>query len=613
MPYASIERPSIQISLLKSVVERAGHSAATFHFNLDFVAALKQHLNDAANEVYDTIVQHRFAAGDWFFAKAAFGAAAPDPQLMLDCWVDNGELAAEYADSLLDLYEVVVPEYVTGLAEGVDWSAFDVVGFSSTFQQNVSSFALARQIKERHPDVVILFGGSNFDDVMGREWVRSMPFIDFAIQGEAEESLTAFLAALSTDQSPLGVPGVVGRSSGAVVGTPAESIEDLNRSPAPDYTEYFDRLERLQLMHRLEVQVPFESARGCWWGEKRHCTFCGLNQQAMSYRSKDAGQVLRDLTDVALRHRVVAFTAVDNIMDRSYFDTLMPELASQGRPFRLFYETKADLTRDEVELLVRGGVDIIQPGIESLSSHVLSLMRKGTRAIWNVNVLRWLTYYGLVVHWNMLYGLPGETTEDIADQTRAVRQLTHLEAPGSFGRVWMERFSPLFRERDQFPVDYIEPNARYRYVYPDHVDLDQASYFFDYSFEHTLPDEAFAELGAAVQRWRDLWEDPESPPTMLAEHHDGEVWILDNRDRESERKHHLVGHRAAIHQACWETWRTPKQIAEETGLAIDTVAEGLASLVEQQLLYQDRNLYVSLALPSDPPNIRARPSLLLDR
>jgi hypothetical protein len=53
----------------------------------------------------------------------------------------------------------------------------------------------------------------------------------------------------------------------------------------------------------------------------------------------------------------------------------------------MFYEVKANLTREHLRLMSRAGVTLCQPGLESLSSHVLHLMRKGVRAAQNVNVL----------------------------------------------------------------------------------------------------------------------------------------------------------------------------------------------------------------------------------
>ena len=44
----------------------------------------------------------------------------------------------------------------------------------------------------------------------------------------------------------------------------------------------------------------------------------------------------------------------------------------------------------------------IQPGIESLSDHVLKLMRKGTTALQNIQLLKWCREYGVQPEWNLL-------------------------------------------------------------------------------------------------------------------------------------------------------------------------------------------------------------------
>ena len=55
-------------------------------------------------------------------------------------------------------------------------------------------------------------------------------------------------------------------------------------------------------------------------------------------------------------------------------------------------------------MMAQAGITAIQPGLESMSSRVLSLMRKGVRAAQNINVLRWALYYGIDVSWNVLWG-----------------------------------------------------------------------------------------------------------------------------------------------------------------------------------------------------------------
>jgi radical SAM superfamily enzyme YgiQ (UPF0313 family) len=73
---------------------------------------------------------------------------------------------------------------------------------------------------------------------------------------------------------------------------------------------------------RHQVWIPFESARGCWWGAKHHCTFCGLNGSAMRFRAKSPQRVLSELADLARRHHSFRFEAVDNILEPRYLKDL---------------------------------------------------------------------------------------------------------------------------------------------------------------------------------------------------------------------------------------------------------------------------------------------------
>ena len=142
--------------------------------------------------------------------------------------------------------------------------------------------------------------------------------------------------------------------------------------------------------------------------------------------------------------------------------------------------------------MAQAGVTRIQPGIESLSSNVLRLMRKGVRAIQNVNLLRWAQYYDICVDWNLLWGFPGETEQDYTDQAAAIPHLLHLPPPASANRIWLERFSPLFTEHDTFRLRRRTPEPSYRYVYPGNVDIERVAYFFDYDLDGGLPDSAYA-------------------------------------------------------------------------------------------------------------------------
>src|SRR5262245_11680805 len=279
---------------------------------------------------------------------------------------------------------------------------------------------------------------------MGREWVRALPFIDYAVNGEADEALPDLLTALSSGGSPAEVPGVISRivEPGPAMRRP---FDRLNGLPVPNFDEYFARSERLGLLSpewRDKVDLPFESSRGCWWGARQHCTFCGLNGATMRHRQKTPARVMEELATLAERYGVFKFSAVDNIMPVDFMDGLLPALRNEGRQYLLFFETKANLTRANIKALAEAGVGTFQPGLESLSSNVLRLMRKGVRASQNVNLLRWSAHYGVNVLWNILWGFPGETEDDYAQQAVLIPHLVHLQPPIAASRISFERFSP---------------------------------------------------------------------------------------------------------------------------------------------------------------------------
>jgi radical SAM superfamily enzyme YgiQ (UPF0313 family) len=96
---------------------------------------------------------------------------------------------------------------------------------------------------------------------------------------------------------------------------------------------------------------------------------------------------------------------------------------------------KVNLTQEQIRTLAEAGVHHIQPGIESMSTHVLKLMDKGATALQNVRFLKWAEAYGMAVTWNVLLGFPGEQPEDYERQLAIIRLIPHLPAPGVASRI----------------------------------------------------------------------------------------------------------------------------------------------------------------------------------
>jgi ribosomal peptide maturation radical SAM protein 1 len=606
MPFALADRPSIQCGLLKSGLTRAGYQVEVLYLNLELAALL-------GAETYSKVSALRSdqLLGEWLFSAAAF-EHLPDPEeYRRECpGIDEtcADLGLNFAD-LCRLRDDTLPALIEQWLAERDWGAYTAVGFTSTFEQNTAALALARRIKARHPAVVTIFGGANYDGEMGAEYARAFPWIDYVVVGEGDEVLPALIERIDAGASGAGLPGVTSRCDGAVIeGGQARQVRELDALPDPDYDEYFATLFRLGHDRVLGVRPPlllFESARGCWWGQKHHCTFCGLNALGMTFRSKSPGRVHDELRRLAARYQIVNFEAVDNIIDMRYLNELCEPLAAKQYDYQLFYEVKANLNRRQLRTLARAGVRAIQPGIESLNTHILGLMRKGTTLLRNLRLLKWGYYYGMSVRWNLLTGFPGETRADYEAQERLLPLLSHLPPPTGCGPLWLERFSPYFTD-PSFPVRNVTPLRVYHYVYPaDQLNLEKVAYFFDYEMGDVLPDASHDGLRALVAEWRRRWE--EAPrPVLVYQRAPDWLQVIDRRDPASARVHALQGLEAAAYEFCGDTDHTPAAVAAHLAAADDATVDPemaermLRRFCELGLMVEEENHYFSLAVPINP-------------
>jgi ribosomal peptide maturation radical SAM protein 1 len=467
---------------------------------------------------------------------------------------------------------------------------------------------MARSIKERFPRAVTIFGGANFDGPMGREYTRVLPFIDYAVIGEGDVVLLKILERVSQGESALGTPGVVGRSAeGLSDSGPALPVQNLDDLPDPDYTEYFEALFRLGRERVIEnslPRIPFETSRGCWWGEKQHCTFCGLNDHTMKHRSKSPSQALGQLERLASRYKIINFDATDNILDYGYLEQFCRPLAEKRYDYRFFYEVKANLSPAQLRIMAEAGINSIQPGIESLNSHILSLMRKGITMLRNVRFLKWARYYGMRVFWNVLTGFPGETEDDYRQQLAVIPLLRHLPPPSGQTRISLERFSPFFFD-PSFPVAKQRPVDVYRFIYPEErIDLREIAYFFHHEMGATLPDEFHQELREQIEEWKAAWR-RRPYPTLAYQRAPGWIQIVDRRYAQTSA-HAFQDHEADIYELCGETDRTVEAVCKHLGeanasaLEPDSVRASLEKFCALGLMLEENNRFLSLAHPVNP-------------
>jgi magnesium-protoporphyrin IX monomethyl ester (oxidative) cyclase len=615
MPFSSLQIPSIALHQLETAItEQFGGAAEVdvHYLNHDFGALVGV---DLYAWISESLAGHTCGFGEWLFRAAAFPEAPDNTQAYFKRYAHHfGPAQIERYERDLAPVRATLPDFLDRVIDAYGLAEADVVGLTSMFFQNVPSFALARRIKERSAKPLVVMGGANCEGTMGIEIVNQVPWVDFTFSGTALISFGAFLEALSKgDRDGLHrINGVFSRrnsrSVSALANKPAvpgdaqpdsqlEGISwiaperPLNEAVAVDYDPYLDSYGRHFGAHRGdEIELLFETSRGCWWGEKAHCTFCGLNGATMSFREMGVDQGRRMIEGMVTRYagRVSRFASVDNIIPKTYITDLLPNLRLPEE-VTLFYEVKADLTRDQIDTLAAARVREVQPGIESISTDTLKLMRKGTTAFNNVRFLADCGSAGIKPVWNLLVGFPGESVETYEMYRENLPRLTHLPPPSGVFPVRFDRFSPYFKESrayqlDLAPLDYHEMI----YPFPEEIIANMAYYFRDRNiaadYQRDLADH-LAHLRDTVARWRDLWgREGGAPRLRLIE--DDLGWLV-----EDSRSGHLVEHELGDGDVAL------LRLAEKplsAAVARDSHGDSLDYLLDIGLLFQERGRVMSL-------------------
>ena len=262
-----------------------------------------------------------------------------------------------------------------------------------------------------------------------------------------------------------------------------------------------------------------------------HRVFCGINDDLMAFREKSVDRVIDEMIWLSHRYRTVKLTAADWIVSKRSRDELFRRLKQLDFDVECFYETRADMKKDELALMRDAGVVSVQPGIESMSTDLLKLMKKSTTRIRHVQFLRWCREYDVHLAYNLLAGFPGERPEWYHDMAAFLPKIVHLQPPLYNAHfVEMHRFSPLHERRELFGVQDYRIREDYAFNFPlGEADLNKVGYFFDYA-SSTLADrdDYIEELRAAIAPWIERHQDPE-PPQYAYRIGPGFIQVTDTR------------------------------------------------------------------------------------
>lgn len=316
-----------------------------------------------------------------------------------------------------------------------------LIGHSGSTTAHPRAMELARRIKQRLPQVTVIYGGV-FPTYHWREVLAQEPAVDLIVRGEAEETIRQVALALQGARPLATIAGIAYRRDGQPFATaPAPLIADLDAYRVG--WELIDFKRYSYWSGKRAVVIQF--SRGC----PHPCTYCGQRGFWTRWRHRNPTLLAREIGRLHRVHGVEVFNFADEnpSAGRKAWRAFLEALIAEDIQVTLVGSTRAgDIVRDAdiLHLYKQAGFERFLLGTETTSEATLALIRKGTTTSEDREAIRLLRRHGILSLATWIAGFEEETD---ADYWRVFRQLLAYD-PDQIQALYVtpHRWTPFFTQ-----------------------------------------------------------------------------------------------------------------------------------------------------------------------
>ena len=603
-PVSTSAAPSLALGLLKACLTESGISCKVDYADLRFTAMLDRE---------SAPIIEGCSMGD-FFGEFVFNEKAGiRPRYGMDAVYQrirertDAVNACATRNALIRTVKIA-SDLVDETVRRVLSARPKLVGVTSCFQQRNAALAILKEIKRLRPDIVTVMGGANCFGHAGLAILRRFDFVDYVFFGESDDIFADVCGhAMAGEDFPLPY-GVLKQGMPLPEQPPHRIVDDLDALPYPDFDDYFEAINTdygrnarniadVLVGTYSEVALFLEASRGCWWGEKQPCSFCGLHDCTRKYRFKSPERILRELTFLSEKYNTRNIVLTDCVMPKNWVNDVLPRLKELPVKLRLFQEVRTSMKPEDVRLMAEAGFVRVQPGVESLSGHELRLMNKGVSVLQNLAFLKACRQYGITPSWNLLYGFPGESIDDFVSQLRLMPAVRHLCPPNSAAPLVYARNNEYTLHPEKYGL-HLTPAPMYGFICPDDdAFIDDIAIYYDSG--KPLSDSikrAGNALNDDVSKWQK--ENPLGNRVRLeaAETENG-CLVIDTRSCRDVRAQLLFGAEKAVFLLC-DGITSRQTLLEKLSPSFepDEIDRAITSLLMKKLMVKSGELFLTLAV-----------------
>lgn len=290
-----------------------------------------------------------------------------------------------------------------------------VVAFSTYIWNYNYNKMVAKLIKEKYPQCVIIFGGHHV--YPGGKMLEECSYIDYLLHGEGEIVFRRLLRSLINLDNAEEIPGISMRTESGIITNPEMIFTECNY-PSPYLKGYFDDI--IKENPDTDFMALIETSRGC----PNSCAYCDWSNMKSKIRKFPLERIYGEIEWMKNNKICVLGSADSNFgmfqRDVEITDRIVAAKEKTGYPLRFQTSYAKNSSKRVFDIGMKLEKADMNRGItlsfQSMNKEVLkNIGRENISVDYYSELMQLYGEAGVATYTELILGLPGETYESIAD------------------------------------------------------------------------------------------------------------------------------------------------------------------------------------------------------
>jgi radical SAM superfamily enzyme YgiQ (UPF0313 family) len=572
-PWTMYNYPSFQLAILEDSLSRHAELSTT-------QCSLFFRIAEALGAELYSFISDDYWLAETLGAMLLYGNTEERKEIVCQ---RASELEAEgnrFAGKFLKTFDSFYPTFERVIATAVEsyhFENFDAACLTIGMNQLNMSLFVARQIKDKNPNVVIILGGASCRKGFAEAAVANFSFIDHVVVGPGEIVLPELL--LQPDKGKV------------IYSDSAPAMEVFKRRGALNFDEYYEAYNASVIRASFTPTIIMELSRGCVWNKCSFCSYSELSERLILRKFENA---FAEILAYADKYKCLRFILTDSSVPESYIRRINQHLQERGLDIYFYGEIMVDssiLSDPSFYTSRKWGYQI---GIENITDRILRRLNKRQSAIDCLYAMKMAEKFGVVYDANLLTRVPGAGDEEVAELLMQIEYFRYYR-PLNPNRLLVELGSELHLNLEK--AGELTDHPYNCVVFPELAVADHACFLYEYSGSLSplwdLVDESMLD-------WMQYYKSKPEGGYLLSLRKGPSFTQIDKVvDDHSLRRYNLTGLAEAIYLFCM----VPSSLDEIMGrFRSDAgITEILDTFVREKIMLAASGKYLSLAIDHPRP------------